>query len=218
MTHHEHDHPEFEQLSAWIDGRLSPDEGRAVETHLALCTECRQRQRRLHWLIGAARALPNEIEPPPALWSDVHARILPAHSRIRQRWLLAAAALFLVVLSSAVTTLLVRRPPVLIVRRESTPMPTTVAALPAPVRAVDADYAGAIRELNESLAEHRVQLDPTTIAKVEASLHVIDLAIAEARQALAADPSSLTLHDLLAATYERKVELLRRASALLPST
>lgn len=218
MTHHEHDHIEFEQLSDWIDGRLSPDELRAVETHLALCTECSQRQGRLQWLIGAVRALPNEIEPPLALWSDVHDRILPAHSRTRQRWLLAAAALFLVVLSSAVTTLLVRRRPIIIVRRESTPMATTVAALPAPVRAVDADYAGAIRELNESLAEHRGQLDPTTIAKVEASLHVIDLAIAEARQALAADPSNLTLHDLLAATYERKVELLRRASALLPST
>jgi len=218
MTHHEHDHLELDQLSDWIDGRLSPDEGRAVERHLALCTECNQRQGRLEWLIGAARALPNEIEPPLALWSDVHARIVPAHSRTRQRWLLAAAALFLVALSSAVTTLLVRRPSVIIVRGESRPLATTVAAVPAPVRAVDADYAGAIRELTESLAEHRGQLDPTTIAKVEASLHVIDLAIAEARQALAADPSSLTLHDLLAATYERKVELLRRASALLPST
>jgi len=218
MTHHEHDHLELDQLSNWIDGRLSPDERGAVERHLALCTECSQRQGRLEWLVGAARALPSQIEPPPALWSGVHSRILPAHSRTRQRWLLAAAALFLVALSSAVTTLLVRRPSVSIVRRESRPVATTVAAVSAPVRAVDADYAGAIRELNESLAEHRGQLDPTTIAKVEASLHVIDLAIAEARQALAADPSNLTLHDLLAATYERKVELLRRASALLPST
>jgi anti-sigma factor RsiW len=218
MTNHEQDHLALEQLSDWIDGRLSPEEGRAVATHLASCAVCSERHVRLQSLIGAASELPTEIEPPPALWSDVHALIVPAHSRNRQRWLLAAAALFLVALSSAVTAVLVRRPPVIIVRSSSTPAATVASALPAPVRAVDADYAGAIRELDESLAEHRGQLDPTTIAKVEASLHVIDLAIEEARQALAADPSNLTLHDLLAASYERKVELLRRASALLPST
>jgi anti-sigma factor RsiW len=217
MTQHEH-HLELEQLSDWSDGRLSHDEGRAVETHLALCTACSERQARLQSLIGAARGLPNEIEPPAALWGGVRARIVPVHSRNRQRWLLAAAALFLVALSSAVTTLLVRRAPVIVVRQGVAPATTIARALPAPVRAVDADYAGAIRELDESLAEHRAQLDPTTVAKVEASLHVIDLAIEEARQALAADPSNLTLHDLLAASYERKVELLRRASALLPST
>jgi anti-sigma factor RsiW len=218
MTHHEHDHLALEQLSDWIDGQLSPEDGREVETHLALCTACSERHARLQSLIGAARALPGEIEPPPALWSDVHARLVPAHSRNRQRWLLAAAALLLIALSSAVTTLLVRRPPVVIVRQGSTRAATIARALPAPVQAVDADYAGAIRELDESLAEHRAQLDPTTVAKVEASLHVIDLAIEEARQALAADPSSLTLHELLAASYQRKVELLRRASSLLPTT
>jgi len=218
MTYHEHDHLAVEQLSEWIDGQLSPEEGRAVETHLSLCTVCSERHVRLQSLIGAARELPTEIEPPAALWSDVRARIVPPHSRNGQRWLLAAAALFLVALSSAVTAVLVRRPPVIIVRHGSPAVATVASALPAPVRSVDADYAGAIRELNESLAEHRGQLDPTTVAKVEASLHVIDLAIEEARQALAADPSNLTLHDLLAASYERKVELLRRASALLPST
>jgi len=217
MTH-EHDHLELEQLSDWVDGRLSPEEDRDVKKHLALCTTCSERHARLQSLIAAARALPGEIEPPPSLWSDVRSRVVPVHSRNRQWWLLGAAALFLVALSSAVTTLLVRRPPVIIVRQGATPAAIIARPLPALVRAVDADYAGAIRELDESLAEHRRQLDPTTVTKVEASLHVIDLAIEEARQALAADPSNLTLHDLLAASYERKVELLRRASALLPST
>ncbi|HZI40986.1 MAG TPA: hypothetical protein VFD67_04765, partial [Gemmatimonadaceae bacterium] len=93
-----------------------------------------------------------------------------------------------------------------------------LASFPAPVRSVDADYSAAIGALNESLAEHRAQLDPTTVAKVEASLRIIDQAINEARRALAADPSNLTLHDLLAASYERKVELLQRANSLLPSS
>jgi hypothetical protein len=99
-----------------------------------------------------------------------------------------------------------------------TPQVAVVAPLPPAARAVDADYAGAIRALNETLAENRNRLDPATIAKVEASLEVIDHAIDEARQALAADPSNLTILDLLASSYERKVELLRRANALLPRT
>jgi hypothetical protein len=53
---------------------------------------------------------------------------------------------------------------------------------------------------------------------VEASLRVIDDAIDEARHALAADPANLDLLDLLAASYERKLELLRRANELPPST
>jgi hypothetical protein len=103
-------------------------------------------------------------------------------------------------------------------RQAASVTPAAVASLPAPVRSVDADYSAAVRELYESLAEHRAQLDPTTVAKVEASLRVIDQAINEARRALAADPSNITIHDLLAASYERKLELLRRANALLPSS
>jgi hypothetical protein len=130
---------------------------------------------------------------------------------------LAAAAVVLVALSSAVTALIVRRPTI-VVRPNMTPQVAVVAPLPPAARAVDADYAGAIRALNETLAENRNRLDPATIAKVEASLEVIDHAIDEARQALAADPSNLTILDLLASSYERKVELLRRANALLPRT
>jgi hypothetical protein len=49
---------------------------------------------------------------------------------------------------------------------------------------------------------------------LERTLRVIDEAIAEARAALAADPSNRTLLDVLSANYEQKVELLRRASEL----
>jgi hypothetical protein len=132
--------------------------------------------------------------------------------------MLAAAAVVLVALSSGVTALILRRTIPATVRQTAPATPAAVASLPAPVRSIDADYSGAIRELNESLAEHRPQLDPATVAKVEASLRIIDQAINEARRALVADPSNLNLHDLLAASYERKLELLRRANALLPST
>jgi anti-sigma factor RsiW len=217
MTNVERDHVELDQLGDYIDGMLSPEQRPTVEAHLAICSACSARHDRLESLVSAARGLPEEVEPPAELWSGVRARIQPRVTRTRQHWMLAVAAAVLVAVSSAVTALIVRRP--IVVVRPSAPAPmTAMAQLPPAARAVDADYAGAIRALNETLAENRDRLDPATIAKVEASLKVIDHAIDEARQALAADPSNLTILDLLASSYERKVELLRRANALLPRT
>jgi len=217
MTENQQQHLVLEQLSDLIDGVLSPEQRRRAEAHLAICSACSDRRDRLELILGAARALPDEIDPPPQLWSDVQARIQPAVSRARQRWLLAAAAVVLVAVSSAVTAFIVRRP-VPVVMRPMAPVRTVSNQLSPAARSVDADYSVAIQELNETLAENRARLDPATVAKVEASLRVIDLAIDEARRALAADPSNLTLLDLLASSYERKLELLRRANALLPRT
>ena len=217
MTNPEHNHLELDQLGDYIDGMLSPEQQRRVEAHLAICSACSERRHGLESLVGAARALPEEIAPPLELWTGVRAQMQRAPSRTRQLSTLAAAAVVLVAVSSAVTALIVRRP-IVVVSRSATPVVTVVAQLPPAARAVDADYAGAIHELNETLAENRSRLDPATVAKVEASLRVIDHAIEEAREALAADPSNLTLLDLLASSYERKVELLRRANALLQRT
>ena len=219
MTRDHQSHPSFEQLGDFVDGRLAPASRLEIETHLALCSHCARDRDRLEALLDQSRALPAAIEPPTELWTAVQQRIVPARSLgMRNAWLLAAAALLLVAVSSAVTALLVRRPQNVAIRHEQAPAPTAVLRLPVAARAVDADYQAVIRELDESLAQRRDQLAPETIAKVEASLRVVDQAIGEARRALAADPANRDLVDLLAASYERKLELLRRASELLPAT
>lgn len=219
MTNLNQLHPSFEQISDFVDGRLTATSRREVETHLAVCVHCARDRDRLEALLGRSRALPAEITPPAEIWSAVRQRIAPAtSSRRRHVWLLAAAAVVLVAVSSTVTALLVRRPQALVVRREEPPVPLSAVRLPMAARNVDADYQAVIRELDESLAQRRGQLAPETIAKVEASLRVVDQAIGEARRALAADPANRDLVDLLAASYERKLELLRRASELLPAT
>ena len=219
MTTDNQPHPSFEQLSDFVDGGLTPASRHELETHLALCARCARDRDRLEALLDRSRGLPAEVVPPPELWSAVQQHIVssPA-SASRRLWLLAAAALLLVAVSSAVTALLVRRPPTVAVRHEDSAAPLAAVRLPVAARAVDADYQAVIRELDESLAQRRAQLSPETIAKVEASLRVVDQAIGEARRALAADPANRDLVDLLAASYERKLELLRRASELLPST
>ena len=99
------------------------------------------------------------------------------------------------------------------------------AALPrstdpdAGVPAVAADfgvnrYDAAIAELQSSLDQRRSTLDTSTVRIVEQNLAIIDKAIADARTALAADPSSRYLNTYLASTMRRKVDFLRRVNSL----
>ena len=219
------DHLDFARLSDYADESLAPPERARVQEHLARCADCAERLAVLRRLLGAASALPAEVTPPSEQWNEIRARITrPAGLRstlLRTRWLtapawlLAAAAVLLVVLSSAVTMVIVRRPAD---RIESAATPARLVLLPPAARDVEAHYIRTASELAEALAGQRGKLDPTTVAKVEASLRVIDQAIDEARRALAGDPANLTLLDLLTANYERKLELLRRATELPAST
>ena len=123
---------------------------------------------------------------------------------------LAAASLALVLISSGVAWMTLRGRPA--------PSPAPPAAQPGlvPGGAVVglAQYDTAIAELERVLAEHRAQLDTSTVRVVEQNLAAIDRAIADARRALALDPNDSYLHDHLATTMRRKMELLRRAAAV----
>jgi anti-sigma factor RsiW len=215
-------------LSDYVDDALAPAERGDVERHLTSCGACAARLVDLRTLLTATRALPSSMEPPADLWIDVRsaiasraeARHLPRR-HVWERWgLLAAAALVLVVGSSAVTVVLMRQ-------RTSTArvpsVPASVASmahlpLPAAMRAIEANYASTASELADALALQRPKLAPATVAKVEASLRVIDDAIAEARRALAEDPANRALLDIFSSNYQQKVELLRRAAELPAST
>jgi len=120
MTNDTESHPSFEELSDFVDGRLTAVSHRQIETHLALCPRCARDRDRLETLLDRSRALPAEVAPPPELWSAVHRQIAAAPSLGGRRvWLLAAAAVLLVAVSSAVTALLVRRTPTVAVRHRS---------------------------------------------------------------------------------------------------
>ena len=219
------DHLDFARLSDYADESLAPPQRVRVQEHLAQCAICTEQLVKLRRLLGAASALPAEVTPASEQWTEIRARITqPAGSRSVARrtrwltapaWLLAAAAVLLIVLSSAVTTVIVRRTPD---RVERGMTQSSVASLPPGARDVEAHYVRTASELAEALAGQRAKLDPATVAKVEASLRVIDGAIDEARRALAGDPANLTLLDILTANYERKLELLRRATELPAST
>jgi hypothetical protein len=67
------------------------------------------------------------------------------------------------------------------------------------------------------LKQGRGRLDASTIAIVEHNLQIIDQAIDQAREALAADPANTYLSGHLVEARRRKLDLLRRAAALSES-
>jgi anti-sigma factor RsiW len=213
------EHPPLERLSELLDGDLGPDVAADVERHLTECSPCRERLTRLRALLDRAAALPSTIEPPPQLWPGLRRRLTAPASFMTgprhwvRRWgLRAAAALLLVASSSALTVLALRSGSG--GRAKAAQRATPVAAVPASVTAVERSYAPVVDELTVTLRAQRARLAPSTVATLERTLRVIDEAIAEARAALAADPSNDALLDVLSANYEQKVQLLRRASEL----
>jgi anti-sigma factor RsiW len=78
----------------------------------------------------------------------------------------------------------------------------------------DAQFDAAVADLERALEAGRNRLDPETIGVVEDNLSIIDRAIAEARRALQADPANGYLSGHLREARRRKLDLLRRATAL----
>jgi hypothetical protein len=105
----------------------------------------------------------------------------------------------------------------------ATSMPPVAGAsdpITQPVRIVpagmaDPRYDEAIADLQQALDAGRTQLDATTIAILEANLKAIDMAIDQSRRALAEDPENVYLNNHLGDARQRKLALLRRATALV---
>ncbi|HEY8165837.1 MAG TPA: hypothetical protein VIF83_09830 [Gemmatimonadaceae bacterium] len=177
-------------------------------------------QSKLDELATAVARLPRSIEPPEDFWPAIRAGITTIPVRVVAWWqrpaILAAAAMLLIAGSSLAT--------LAVVRNGGSRDATQSTAAPAPVAGGDAtlaqftrietDYIRTVNELSAVLEAQQSELAPGTIAKLHKSLRVIDAAIVEARAALAADPSNKHLTEILSATYEQKVDLIRRTTEM----
>jgi hypothetical protein len=179
-------------------------------------------QARLDELAAAVATLPRSIEPPEDFWPVIRAGITasPARANWWQRpAFLAAAGLLLVAGSSIVTLAVVRGSQSGSSEQAASSPPTTSGndATLAQFTRVETDYIRTVNELSAALEARQSELAPGTIAKLRESLRVIDAAIVEARAALAADPSNKNLTEILSATYEQKVDLIRRTTEMTRS-
>lgn len=206
-----------DRLSEYLDGELEQRDRAALEMHLAGCEECRADLADLRAVVSRARSVPDRA-PSADLWPGVAARIATAAARrpalIRRRFAftlpqLVAASLALVVASGGMVW-------VARMGGSSTDFPTVLGEV-RPANFGDAAFDEAVADLQETLDAGRGRLDPQTIRVLEANLDAIDRAIGQCREALLADPSSVYLNTYLAETRRRKLELLRRATALVDS-
>lgn len=230
-------HVEFEVLSDFVDGYLSPDARAQVERHLAECSACSDRREELTALLRSSAGLPKSVLPPVDIWPDLKRALnstkevslptasspMPTSTARRSTWrtavALVAAAVVLIVLSSAITALVLRRSPTHdITQHEARTEPAKPVALPANFRRTELEYQRTIDQLQFAVNSQRGRLSPETVRTVDHSLAVVDSAIAEARAALLADPNNGMLVDLLSASYQRKLDLLQRTSELAPRT
>jgi hypothetical protein len=80
------------------------------------------------------------------------------------------------------------------------------------------NYLRTASRLQDLLDQQEGSLAPETVAELRASLHAIDDAINEARNALARDPANKLLVEMLSSNYRQKVDLLRRSTELTRGT
>ena len=206
-------HP-VERLSEYLDGNLAPAERETLERHLAVCEDCAFTLADLRGVVARVQAL-NDRPPAGDLWPGIAAfigdgevvRPLKRSRRVTFTvpQLLAAAIALMLLSAGGVGFLLRHGAPA----QTETPVPVINAAASTP-----RGYDAAVSELQQVLVEHRTRLDSTTVRVLEAKLALIDKAIAEAQQAVAADSQSSYLHGHLAEVRMQKLELLQRAALL----
>ncbi|HEX6250269.1 MAG TPA: hypothetical protein VFZ56_02410 [Gemmatimonadaceae bacterium] len=178
-------------------------------------------------LLELTQALPRESEPPESAWAEIRAQLTERPAYQPQRvatWqrpaFLAAAALLLVAASAAVTSAVLTRDRVTsasVATAAARPANGEGAAVLAALTLRENEYLQTVNGLNELIEADDSGLAPETIRTIRASLLVIDAAILEVRQALAADPANAQLLEILEANYEKKVDLLRRTTEMARS-
>lgn len=213
-------HIDTETLSGYSDGDVNAAVAARVERHLRECATCRAALARVSDLVSSARALPRGMEPPVEAWAGLRERLaregtVALNSRSRwwhSGWMAAAAAVVLIAGTAVVARTIGETGDAPLGAGHAQPQPVSHVVL-----AVEGNYEPTLADLRETLDGQRDRLAPNTVRVLEHSVAVIDSAIAEARAALAADPASVVLVEILAAQYERKVDLLQRATQLSPS-
>jgi len=214
------------QLSEYLDDELSPGQRQTVDAHLVECEACRRTLEELRHVVTHAANL-TDSAPVSDLWPGIESRIAPGSTRARvspfRRAIsarlsftipqVAAAGLALMVLSGGLVWMARSGDP----RADLQPIQAQVQeADPVVARANFADkhYDRAIAELQRTLDEGRKSLDVETVRVLEENLAAIDRAIEQCRQALDTDPGNVYLNTHLAEARQRKLLLLRRATAL----
>lgn len=162
-------------------------------------------------ILARAAGLPQDIPPPRDLWPGIAAQLGERPARPAPRtfgWPMALAATVLVASVSALLTWSLMR--------DETPVPTVATSTADPLlvpvnygtrSALSAAEIAARNELHAKFREKFADLRPATRATILRNLAVIQAAADEIDAALAQDPTSRMLNELLVGAYKRELEL-----------
>lgn len=226
-----------DRLSEYLDGSLTPAEQAACEAWLAGSADGRDLLADLRGVVAKAKTLP-DASVPEAIWAGISAGIKAdshgrapsdvrpigsarrATSSTGRRWSftpmqMAAAAVILVAVGVGAGVLARRSRPVTGLAQRDPAATTSGIGTPVSSTASDRSYRRAVEDLEQVLDQNRDKLDPATVRVLESSITKIDAALAEAEQALAADPKSPYLNDHLARIRRKKLDILRQSAALI---
>jgi hypothetical protein len=219
-------------LDDYVTGDLTEDARAPVAEHIAACDLCRSEIESLQTVVARTRELPRSVEPPAEAWTGIRSAIARDESAVRapmsaarigerrRPYVVAAAVVLAAVLSSAGTAwyLSARNPagdlPAATAVNSSSETPATLAAFTIE----ENNYLRTASRLQDLLDQQEGSLAPETVVQLRASLHAIDDAIIEARNALARDPANKLLVEMLSSSYRQKVDLLRRSTELTRGT
>ncbi len=220
----------IDRLSDYLDDDMSGDERAELEAALDGDVELQRVLEELRAVRDTAASLPAN-SPVSDLWPGIESRIGAAVAVLdlasaRRRFSftipqLAAAAVAMLVLGSAGVWMAMnsdtRSPDSMDSRSAVAPSPDAGFVSLPPVEGPALSYETAVRDLAEQLEIGRDRLDPSTIEALERSLAIIDRAIAQAQEALEADPASVYLNRHLADAKTRKISVLQQAAWLATS-
>ena len=218
-----------DRLSQYLDDSLDAAGRARVEQHLGECAACLGVLRDLEAVVAAAADL-GPIEPPRDLWAGVQmgmervgdplrvesgaSQLRPPPRRMVSIPKAVAAAVLVSIVSAGSAWWVAAR--------------TSAGSTPASVAEV-ADSSGPfllvsdvvpeelsqeLRLLEATLQRSAEEFEPNTRRILERNLAIIDRAIRESLEALAAEPSDPFLEDHLEAQLRRKVRVLRNATGL----
>lgn len=204
-------------LDDYLAGHLPAVTRAAFDAHVAACPECQALVADVRAIRAVARTL-GPIEPPAHVWRNVRARVsaeAPPRTSLLDRLgfsglqpLAAAAVLALVV--SGLSWVGVRL-------ADTPPAPSNAGAtivLPEFALA-EAEYTDAIARLEEAADAARSRLDALTSETLRSSIDDIDIAIGDARDALAREPGDALSQEHLLDALGSKVALLQDTVAML---
>lgn len=213
-----------ERLQERLDGELARSDREAVDHHLGECLTCRRALEQLEALAQAASRLPRGIDPGRDLWPGIEARLHsgsrpPVVGRQRDHtfrlgWLAAAAVLLV----------LVGMPLVLRLERywqSPEPVARTAEAASTGFTPAEVEAKAGLARREDGTQHSRTDLEVSVelqrdvwsdevVADLEENLRILDVAVAELRQALDEDPWNRKLSHLLAARYQQEAELAQR--------